>query len=66
MSFYVERLYTTGTYLPLILPGNTLCFARWAWFCQHIILIVDGAVQNIKQYAAITAYGFTLAAEAVG
>lgn len=30
------------------------------------IVIVDGALQVIKQYVAITAYGFTLSAEAVG
>lgn len=33
--------------------------------CPHI-LIVDGAVQVIKQYVVIIAYGFTLTAEAVG
>lgn len=35
-------------------------------FCMWHIVIVDGPLQVIKQYVAITAYGFTLSAEAVG
>lgn len=33
---------------------------------SNIVLIVDGAVHVIKQYVAITAYGFKLTPEAIG